>query len=287
MTGANMLQELQDIRRASAPECGTKAACLGELTSLGYLVPPGLVVSTRAYESFLRGSSLHDVARALSEESLTASPARLVAIQDEIARAFAGAALDAGLVAQIRRWMDRFDAGVFAVRSSATNEDLPGASFAGQYDSFLNVDPARVPQAVIGCFASLFNARAALYRRRKNMPGMGAMAVLVQPMVASDHGGVVFTRAPRRDHAMLIECAPGGNDGVVGGRATPNRYYLDRATLRVEESSERHAIDWACVRAAADQALAIEAVFARAQDVEYAVARNTIHILQARPAKAS
>ena len=279
-----MLQELWEIRRGNAPECGNKAACLGELASRGYLVPPGLVVSTHAFEGFLLANGLQEVARARAHESTTASPARLIEIQDEIARAFARARLQDEVAAQIGLWTDRFGGSLFAVRSSATNEDLPGATFAGQYDSFLAIEPARVPQAVTACFASLFNARAAMYRRRKHVPGTGAMAVLAQPMVVGDHGGVVYTRAHGREHSMLIECAPGGNDGVVGGTTAPNRYYLDRATLHLEESNERHAIDWACVRVAAGHALAIEALFSRVQDVEYAAIGNAIHILQARPA---
>jgi pyruvate,water dikinase len=279
-----MLVSLTEVRRHHAPECGNKAACLGELAALGYAVPRGIVVTTPAYERFLQANALDALAREREAESLTAAPARLVAIQAEVARAFAGAALPPPIAAAIREWTDRSGAAPVAVRSSATNEDLPGASFAGQYDSFLSVEAEGVPIAVVRCFATLFNARAALYRRRKQLTAVGGMAVLIQQMVVSDHAGVVFTRAPGRPDAVLIECAPGGGGAVVSGTVRPNRCYLDRATLSVQEFSGPHPVDWTAVRGAAGQALAIEAAFCRGQDVEYAVAQGAIHILQARPA---
>jgi pyruvate,water dikinase len=174
-------------------------------------------------------------------------------------------------------------AGQFAVRSSATNEDLPGTSFAGQYRSFLHVERPNVSRMVVRCFASLFGAGAALYRRRRHGADMGRMAVLVQEMVESDHAGVVFTQAPNRPAQLLIECAPGLGEHVVSGSVSPNRYYLNRTTVTIEAMRERWPLDLDQVRQVAREALAIEREFGGAQDVEYGVREGAVYILQARP----
>lgn len=279
-----MLTPVAAIAPADAPLCGSKAFRLGELSARGYAVPAAVVVTTAGYRAFLEENRLVPLVEAREAESVEAGAPRLVAIASEIAAAFEEAPLPHGVRAGLDEWLRTAGAAGFAVRSSATSEDLPGASFAGQYTSFLDVAPADVPRAVVRCFASLFNARAALYRRRKGMPHAGAMAVIVQEMVPSDHAGVVFTRAPRRTGQLLVECAPGCGEDVVSGTVAPNRYYLNRSTLDVEEALEPSALDARDVRAAARAALAIERDLNGPQDVEYAVARGALSILQARPA---
>lgn len=279
-----MLEQLGAIRRSHAAACGPKAANLGELVARGYAVPPAIVLPTTVYAEFLRRNGLDRSTAERESESRTVSPRGLAAIEQEIAAAFSHATLPPDVQTGIDAWMDRHGIARAAVRSSATAEDLPGASFAGLYSSFLDVPRRDVAAFVVKCFASLFSARAALYRRLKGLPGGGAMAVIVQQFVATDHAGVVFTAAPRRPRMLLIEGGLGCGDGVVSGTALANRYYLDRDTLSIEECNERVTIDHESVRAVARQALDIEAAFGVAQDVEYGVAGNVVHILQARPA---
>jgi phosphoenolpyruvate synthase/pyruvate phosphate dikinase len=286
MIEALALRTLSRIRRVDAPEYGRKAACLGELSSRGYLVPSCVVLPTSVYQDFVLQNRLAGLVADRAEESRAASPARLVDIEREMSAAFAAAELHVPIQAQIHAWTSRRRADAFAVRSSATDEDRRCGSFAGQYRSFLNIDSTGVPHAVVRCFASLFGAAAALYRRRKNVSRVGAMAVIVQEMLRSDHAGVIFTQSPRRPGTLLVECAPGSAEDVVSGTVSPNRYYLNRTTLRVEDSCERHRLDFASVSAAARQALAIEADFGGAQDVEYGVVGNAVHIFQARPVNA-
>jgi pyruvate,water dikinase len=278
-----MLQSLTDVRRSDAPRCGSKSACLGELLARGYAVPPSLILPTSVFDAFLAMDGLGDLIGARTAESREANPTRLVAIEREILARFDAAELPANIRREIEDWTSARP-GPFAVRSSATNEDLPGATFAGQYNSFLGVDAPDVPRMVRRCFASLFNARVALYRRRKQMTGVGSMAVLVQDMLPSIHAGVVFTHAPHRPGQLLVECTLGLGEAVVSGNVAPNRYYLNRSTLDVEDSCEPCAIDVASIRAVAREALSIEETLTGPQDVEYGVVGDAVYILQARPA---
>jgi phosphoenolpyruvate synthase/pyruvate phosphate dikinase len=278
-----MLTLLEHVRRSDSARCGNKAACLGELLSRGYRVPPSLVLPTVVFDEFLARGDLAAAVARYADEAISASPARLVALEREMAGRCERAELPGHASDQMEAWT-RGRPGPFAVRSSGTNEDLHGATFAGQYDSFLSVAASDVPFMVRRCAASLFNARVALYRRRKGLAGIGSMAVLVQDMIPAISAGVVFTQAPRRHGTVLVECAPGLGEGVVSGSVAPNRYYLNRTTLDVEEALEPSIVDLSSIRAAAREALSIEAAFAGPQDVEYGVANDAIYILQARPA---
>jgi pyruvate,water dikinase len=276
------LKTLEQIRRSDAPQCGSKSACLGELFSRGYAVPASVILPTPVFDTFLASNGLEALAAGCAEEGATASPTRLVAIEREIAARFDEAELPRHVQDEIDAWTGS-RAGPFAVRSSATNEDLQGATFAGQYNSFLTIEAPDVSRMVRRCFASLFNARVALYRRRKGLPVIGSMAVLVQTMVPCVHAGIVFTQAPRRPGLLLVECTAGLGEGVASGTVAPNRYYLNRTTLDVEEARELCAIDPAAVRAAGRAALSIEMAFGGPYDVEYGVADEALYILQARP----
>jgi pyruvate,water dikinase len=215
--------------------------------------------------------------------SLAATPKQLVAMFADLQKAFLAASLPVEVEVEIQAWLECSQSRLFAVRSSATNEDSSEASFAGQYDSYLNVESNAIGPHVARCFASLFNPRAALYRRRKGFTSLGAMAVIVQEMAASDHAGVVFTQAPRRSDHLLIECAPGLADRVVSGSISPNRYFVDRRTLTITESVEPHVYDWTSVALIAAEALAIESDLGGPLDIEFGIQAGGIHVLQARP----
>lgn len=276
-----MLATLSTIRRHDACQYGNKAASLGELLWHGFRVPDGLVVPAATYAEYVTDTRLATLVAARTVEIRQAPPARLLEIESEILDSFRSVRLPADTVAQILEWTGDF--GTFAVRSSGTHEDLPGASFAGQYDSFLEVTAEEVPASVVRCFASVFSARVAVYRRRKQIGGTGAMAVIVQQMVAADHAGVVFTRAPGRPESMLIECAPGLGDAVVSGRVSPSRYYISRASLRIEKSSLRYPLHPGVVEKVAHSALSIETCLGAPQDIEWGVSNGSVYILQARP----
>ena len=206
-TTTSVVAPLRAFGRADVATVGGKGANLGELVRAGFAVPDGFVVSTQAYRD------------ALSSAGVEAGPGVLEAI-----------AVPADLVAAIAEAYEGLGGGPVAVRSSATAEDLPGAAFAGQQETFLNVVglPA-VVDAVRGCWASLWGERAVAYRARLDEPVDLAIAVVVQRMVDAELAGVLFTANPvtgARDE-VVVELSPGLGEAVVSGLVTPERVLTD------------------------------------------------------------
>ena len=255
---------LESVGAADRRTVGTKAANLGELAAAGYLVPAGFVVTVDAFGRWQRsgqGSVPDDVARA-------------------VRRAYDSLAEQAGAV----------DPSV-AVRSSATDEDLPSASFAGVYDSYLDVVGGEAVVArVLDCWSSLNTARAAAYRSDRSGPGGPEMAVLVQAMAPANRAGVALSDDPLDEGSdrIVIEVVHGRGAAVVGGSVVPDRYVVDSANtlMSVEPAdptagrvlSDQEALDVAgVVRGIAD-------LRGGAHDVELALGSDRrIWILQARP----
>jgi hypothetical protein len=197
-----------------------------------------------------------------------------------------------------------------AVRSSATAEDLPGAAFAGQQDTFLNVvGEEAVGQAVSDCWASLWTDRAIAYRRRQGIdPREVAIAVVVQKMVPADVAGVMFTANPVTGERgeIVVDASPGLGEAVVSGRVTPEHYVLDR-TGRIrsfrpgggevvispdagggtrEQPGSRSPVPSLTadhLRELADLGRRAQEHFGRPQDIEWALAGGRIDVLQSRP----
>lgn len=273
--------ELAALRRFDAPLAGGKAATLGELMARGFAVPQGVVATVAAYRSFVAQDKVREPFEALTARTARATPAGLTDISAEVAGLFLKSQLPAW-GSEILDWA-RSSGSSFAVRSSATNEDLAGATFAGQYDSFINVSLEAIPDAIRRCFASLYNARAILYRRRKNIATVGDMSVILQKMVTAEAAGVIYTRAPRRERQLLIEIAAGAGDRVVSGVVTPNRYYLDRDTLDITESATPDPGLHPDLRAIAECALTAETELGYTTDLEFAIESGALRVLQARP----
>ncbi|HEY9293285.1 MAG TPA: PEP/pyruvate-binding domain-containing protein [Microlunatus sp.] len=245
---------------------GGKGAGLRSLTAAGFQVPRGFVITTNAYREVVDAAGL----TGMDPERLRAEILR-IAIPPEIAdEILAGhAALAAESV---------------AVRSSATAEDLAGASFAGQYDSYLSIpDGEGVLDAVRRCWASLWTPRAVDYRAQ-NHPADDqlAMAVVVQTMVPAESAGVLFTADPvsgRRDR-MVLESVAGLGEALVSGTATGEHLSIDKTTLSITGQGGPGA---AVVRELADLGVRAEQAFGGAQDLEWAYADGRCWLLQARP----
>ncbi|WP_344784940.1 PEP/pyruvate-binding domain-containing protein [Microbacterium kribbense] len=217
---------LQAFGAADIAQVGGKAANLGELLRAGLPVPPGFVVTTGAYAHVARRAGLDDLLGAADGEADgDADPAALRAAIDH-------AGIDADARAAIVAAYERLGADTpVAVRSSATAEDLPGAAFAGQQDTYLNVVGATaVVDAVRRCWASLWTDRAVAYRAAHAIDqAQVRIAVVVQAMVDAEVAGVMFTADPvsgARDQ-IVIDAAAGLGEAVVSGRVTPDHYVLD------------------------------------------------------------
>ena len=193
-------------------QAGGKGANLAALLRAGFAVPDGFVVTTDAYDRFVADHGLAGRVRALADAGDTAAVGGL----------FEGATLAPDVADAIVAAYAALGGGPVAVRSSATAEDLPGASFAGQQESYLNVTgPDAVLAAVRRCWASLWTERAVAYRAGRDAASAGplSIAVVVQQLVDAEVAGVMFTADPttgRRDETV-ITAAWGLGESVVGG----------------------------------------------------------------------
>jgi pyruvate, water dikinase len=309
---------IASLAREDVSLAGGKGANLGELTRAGILVPPGFVVTVGAYDRFLEEAGVRPQAEALlgnldvddgaamervaaaTRDLITAAP-----MPEPIADAIADAYRQSG-------------EGPVAVRSSATAEDLAEASFAGQQETYLNVEGgADVLHAVQKCWASLFEARAVHYRATTGFGQLDVkIAVVVQRMVQSDRSGVMFTVNPvtTDEGQILIEAVYGLGEGVVSGVLTPDMYVVDKAsgalvdcqiTPQVQELVRRQGagpgeepnqwapVDWGRragqklsaeeIAALAVMGSSLERHFGCPQDIEWAAESGTLYIVQARP----
>jgi pyruvate,water dikinase len=238
----------RDVTAEDVGVVGGKNASLGEmlreLSSLGVQVPNGFAVTADAYRYFLRKAELE---RPIRETLAGLDPANqddLVRRSDALRAAISRATLPPDLVQEIQAGYEALSRGYeetatdVAIRSSATAEDLPNASFAGQQESFLNVRGAPfVADAVKMCFASLFTPRAIRYRQDMGFGHMSvALSVGVQKMVRSDRAsaGVIFTLDPETGHrgVVLVTASFGLGESVVQGRVAPDQFVVHKATLK-------------------------------------------------------
>jgi phosphohistidine swiveling domain-containing protein len=250
-----LILRFDEIEPGQLARVGGKGLNLGRLTRAGLPVPPGFVVTTQAY--------------AQREER--------------------------GLDSAILEVYRQFGAGPVAVRSSATAEDLKGASFAGQQESYLNVEgDDALLAAVRDCWDSLFTERAIAYRRAQGIAEEAvAMAVVVQRMVPAEAAGVLFTRDPMDPSAprMLVEAVPGLGEALVSGSVTPDRWTLDARTGEVLETvpapgGAPSGVTETDLHRLAELGRRVEAEYGAPQDVEWALADGALALLQSRPVTA-
>lgn len=289
---------LTALGAADLPAAGSKGANLGELLSARLPVPAGFVVTTAVYDAFVAAAGLDETITSATAALDGSDPAALAAAEATIAAAFDRAVLDVTIAAAIgAAYEDLADGGTslpaVAVRSSATAEDLPGASFAGQQETLLGVTgAAAVVAAVRQCWRSLWTDRAIAYRQQQGSAAVRvAMAVVVQRMVEPVIAGVLFTADPvTSDRSrMVIEAVPGRGEALVQGSRTPDRYVVDHFSGHVREElpadpGSGPLLDSGQVRALHALARRAEAHFGQPQDLEWAVdAAGKVWLLQARP----
>ncbi len=297
---------------------GGKGANLGEMTRRGAPVPPGFVVSVVSYETFLADNGL-DVRLA---EILAGIDVYRTAGLVEVARAAQQAILSAPmppvLATEIGEAYQALGEGLVAVRSSATAEDLPDASFAGQQRTYLNVQGIdQVLETLKGCWASLFEARAIFYRAEQNFNQLGVgIAVPVQRMVQSEISGVMFTAEPNRSDRtkVFIEAVYGLGESVVSGAVTPDSYLIQKDGLEIREKrlvpqsrmltrnpdsvgaddlnhevdvpaeqSRSYKLTDSQIAEIAQYGLTLEEAYSHPQDIEWAIEDDTFYITQTRP----
>jgi len=239
--GYKAIAWFNEVTKDDIPLVGGKGANLGEMTRAHFPVPPGFIVTASVYYEFLQRSNISDKILALLKPLDPDNSKQLQQIAAEIKKLILGATMPLKIAKEIREAYISLGRGLVAVRSSATTEDLPEASFAGQQSTFLNVQGEdSVVTAVQQCWASLFEPRAIYYRHQYGFDHFRVgIAVPVQRMVASKTSGVMFTIEPVTSDSgkIVIEAIYGLGEGLVSGEVTPDLYVMDKERLTI--SSKR------------------------------------------------
>ena len=304
---------------------GGKGVNLSKLIRAGFRVPPCVALSTKAYELFVETNGLFSVIENALAALRPNDPDSLAGASQTIRMAFAAGQLpgeievaleaattllgDERLLPENESTESAFMP--LAVRSSATAEDLPDLSFAGQQETFLNVIGRKgLRKAVVGCWSSLWSARAIGYRQRNGISHDDvALAVLMQEMVPSESSGVLFTANPLtgRRSEMVVDATFGLGEALVSGQVEPDHYVIDGTEGAIVErklgakalaiegrtgggiekvqvaTGERQAISEEIVRELVYQGGRVAALFGVAQDIEWAMCGGVIYLLQSRP----
>src|SRR6266700_6714978 len=229
-----------DDASTTLEQVGGKVASLARLAAAGLPVPPGFHITTTAYRRFVEENGLQEqILAAVSADD----PAQLEEASRRIGQLFANGVVPDDIAGAIRRTYAELGGGDLsvAVRSSATAEDLPEMSFAGQQETYLNIrGEAGVLDSVKSCWASLWTARAIGYRARHGIAQEGvSLAVVVQELVPADAAGILFTANPLtgvRDQVM-INAAWGLGEAIVGGQVTPDSFVVDKANGTIIEQN--------------------------------------------------
>jgi pyruvate,water dikinase len=207
------------------------------MTNAHIPVPPGFIVTADAYFDFLQQTKIMDKIRHLLQPLDSNNSKQLQQVAAEVRQVILNAPMPPELASEIEQAYIKMGRGLVAVRSSATAEDLPEASFAGQQRTFLNVQGEKeVVAAVHGCWASLFEARAVFYREHQGFDHFKVgIAVPVQRMVQSEASGVMFTIEPVTSDTskIVIEAVFGLGEAIVSGEVTPDLYVIDKEGLRI------------------------------------------------------
>ena len=218
---------------ATLETAGGKGANLVRLTRAGFDVPRGFILSTPAYREFVNANGLEGTLRASLQGLKPEDADVLGGASQTIRNAFSGGVMPTEIAQAIQSAYAELDQGPVAVRSSATAEDLPDLSFAGQQDTYLNIlGEGQLIQAVIDCWSSLWTARAIGYRIRNQISHEEAsLAVVVQEMVQSEVSGVLFTANPLTGalDETVIDATFGLGEALVSGQVEPDHFVVNMA----------------------------------------------------------
>ena len=308
----------EELKKEDVAIAGGKGANLGELVRAGLPVPLGFVITAAVYDKFIKETGIFDEIMGILDATDTDNTKALAEASDKIKKMI----MDTGMSDEIRTTIieaynalcnitgkeDEF----VAVRSSATAEDLPEASFAGQQDTYLNIRGAEeVVWNVKKCWASLFGSRAIFYREKQGFDHSKVhIAVAVQKMVDAQKAGVMFTAHPSTgEERILIEAAWGLGEAVVSGTVTPDAYWINKKTgelleFEVNEKSIMFSKDESGktvkvevpedmknkrvltddeIKKLAELGEKIHKHYNFPQDIEWAIGDGQVYMLQSRP----
>jgi len=307
----------KEVGRNDVGIVGGKGANLGEMTNAGIPVPPGFIVTADAYFDYVEEAGIESKIRELLEPLDVHDSKKLQDIALKVQQVILDAPVPKKLGEQIEEAYAKMGEGLVAVRSSATAEDLPEASFAGQQATFLNIEGGKeVVVAVQECWASLFGARAIFYRQEQGFDHFKVgIAVPVQRMVQSESAGVMFTLEPTSSDQtkIVIEAVLGLGEMIVSGDVTPDHYAVNKDDMKIVTKEVKRQ-EWQLVRNAkgkgelanikidltpeeqakqkitdddiiflAKMGKRLEEHYQFPQDIEWAKENNELFIVQTRP----
>jgi pyruvate,water dikinase len=315
--GQKAIVQFGEVGKQDVASVGGKGANLGEMTQANIPVPEGFIVTAGAYFDFLEKAELKDKIRQQLQPLDPGNSKQLQQVAAEVKQLILDATMPAELAREIEQAYDQMGGGLVAVRSSATAEDLPEASFAGQQRTLLNIQGGKeVVIAVQECWASLFEPRAIFYRHQQGFDHFKVgIAVPVQKMIQSQASGVMFTLEPVTSDSdkIVIEAVFGLGEAIVSGEVTPDLYVVDKDSLKITTkktvNQETQLIKnptagaketniWAPIPASTQSqpkltdseilklawlGKQIEDHYRFPQDIEWAKEDNKIYVLQTRP----
>lgn len=332
-TPAPVVLWFSEIDKSSGPQVGGKGANLGEMVRSGFPVPDGFVVTAQAYFQFLDENKLREPIRAVLHKLDVNDSTKLQKASRDVQKIIKGAEMPQDIAEKIltayrklggensensknnensTNNTDQANAIEVAIRSSATAEDLPEASFAGQQATFLNISGEKdTLKYVQAAWASLFEARAIFYRENQGFDHFKVgIAVPVQKMVQSDVSGVMFSINPVNNDAskVVIEAIWGLGENIVQGSVTPDHYEVEKkgwdvvVVEKVEQTIEmvrkdgetkdypvpisrqkQRKVSDAHLQQLAKIAVKLQEHYEKPQDIEWAIENDEIYIVQTRP----
>ena len=310
--------KFEDLNKSDIGIAGGKGANLGELTQAGIPVPPGFVVTAETYQKFMEDAGINDKVMDILDKIDINDTKALQAASEEIKALINETDIPEDMILFITEAYNQLcqrvgeDDTDVAIRSSATAEDLPEASFAGQQDTFLHVSGNdEVIEYIRKCWASLFEARAIFYREENDFEHSKVyIAVVVQKMANADKAGVMFTVNPSTgEEIALIEGSWGLGEAVVSGDVTPDNYQVDKkdneiinvtisdkkvmytndengTSIKVdvpeEKRNERVLSDEELIELT-EMGKRVQAHYGEPMDTEWAFENGNLFLLQARP----
>lgn len=306
----------KDIDKHDLSLVGGKGANLGEMTQAGFPVPNGFAVTVEAYDRFIEENELakylYDVLAETDVKDADSLQGATAKIQRKITSSKMPDDVAYETIKAYKKLSGTFKKALVAVRSSATAEDLPGASFAGQQATFLNIKgEASLLEAVKECWASLFTSRAIFYREENKIKHEKVkISVIVQKMVQSDVSGVMFSIDPVTNDKdrIIVESVWGLGEMIVQGAVVPDSYVVQKETFMIlskeisdqkvqlirkgEKTEEREVpISWRDKQKISNEDIVALAKLAQKlqehyyfpQDIEWAKEGNKLYITQTRP----
>lgn len=290
---------------------GGKGASLGEMTQAGIPVPPGFVVLAEAFDRFLEETDIDVEIEAIFRKVKHGDVNSVELASEKIQALILNAEMPSDLQKEIMKEFAKLKAPLVAVRSSATAEDSATTSWAGELESYLNTTKKNLLENVKKCWASLFTPRAIFYRFEKKLhKDKVSVAVVVQKMVQSEVSGIAFTVHPvTKDYdQMVIEAGFGLGEAIVGGMITPDTYVVHKHDLSILDANiseqnmmivksnkgniqksisktkgSKQKISRSYIVKLAKLCRDIEKHYKKPQDIEWALEKKKLYVVQSRP----